>query len=204
MNVFVNCSEQALVHLSQKDEKLGEAITRIGVIERKVNPCLFSAMVGNIISQQISGKAADTIIARLIDKAGQINPRNIIDMSVEEIKSCGMSMRKAGYIHGIAKAADEGYFDNVSEMNDEDIVKHLIKLNGIGVWSAEMLLIFSLNRPDVLSFGDLGIRRGITILHGLKEEPNKKEFEIYRQMYSPYASTASLYFWQIAGEAAKS
>ena len=198
---FVHIGQAEVEHLTKKDKKLGEAIARIGPLERARTSDLFEAMVGNIIAQQISGKAAQTILGRLAERVGELVPFSILGMTVEDIQSCGMSMRKAGYIHSIAGAAHAGVLDGLQAMTDEEVTARLVALPGIGIWSAEMLLIFSLGRPDVVSFGDLGIRRGMQRLYGLKKEPTKAQFERYRKRYRPYGTVASLYLWYLAGEA---
>lgn len=187
-----------LDYLKKKDKKLGVAIDRIGMIERQVIPDLFTAVVNSIAGQQISNKALATVWKRMTDRF-EITPHDFASTTVEEIQQCGMSMRKAKYIKGFCDAVVQGDF-NISELHqlpDEEIVRRLSSLHGIGVWTAEMLMIFSLQRPDVVSGGDLAIRRGMMILYGHKELDRAK-FERYKKRYSPYGSVASLYLWEIA------
>jgi len=188
-------------YLKGKDKKLGAAIDRIGIINRRIIPDPFTALVSSIVSQQISSKAADTVWNRLLSLLGSVNPENINELGLPEIQSCGMSERKAGYIKGIAEAAISGEVDfgALDALSDEDIIKRLSSLRGVGVWTAEMLLIFSLCRPDVVSYKDLAIRRGMMNLYGLKELPEEK-FKRYRKRYSPYGSVASLYLWALSVE----
>ncbi len=115
------------------------------------------------------------------------------------MQKCGLSARKAEYIKGIADAVRCGEIDflRFGEMADEEIIHTLSSLRGIGVWTAEMLLIFSLCRPDVVSWGDRAIRRGMMNLYGLKKL-TKEQFERYRKRYSPYGSVASLYLWALS------
>lgn len=190
-----------LNYLKNQDKKLGEAITRIGFIEREVIPDLFTALVNSIVSQQISSKAAATVFNRIQERAGIISPQTIAALDLAEIQSCGLSMRKAGYIKGLAQAVEAGDLNlaALQELPDHEIIKHLSALNGIGKWTAEMLLIFSLQRPDVVSWGDLGIQRGMMNVYGLKSI-NKEQFAKYRKRYSPYGSVASFYLWAIARE----
>ena len=114
-------------------------------------------------------------------------------------------MRKAGYIKGIGEAVMQGQLkiDELPGLSDAEIIKRLSALHGVGVWTAEMLLIFSMQRPDVVSWGDLAIRRGMMNLYGL-QALDKAEFARYRQRYSPYGSVASLYLWRLAAETAAS
>lgn len=186
-------------HLKRRDRKLGRAIETIGIIERQVIPDLFTALVRSIVAQQISRKAADTVWRRLAATCLEITPESIARADVSAIQTCGLSMRKARYIKGIGEAAIGGELNlsELPEMPDDEIIKKLSSLPGIGVWTAEMLLIFSLGRPDVVSWRDLGIRRGMMRLYGLKEL-TKAQFDRYRKRYAPYGSVASLYLWALS------
>jgi DNA-3-methyladenine glycosylase II len=188
-----------LDYLKKKDKKLGQAIDRIGTIERKVIPDLFTALINSIVSQQISSKAAATVWNRMQEHFGAIMPLTIASATIEEIQQCGLSTRKAGYIKGIGETVVQGEL-NISEfpqLADSEIIKCLSSLHGVGVWTAEMLMIFSMQRPDVVSWGDLAIRRGMMNLYGLKEL-DKAKFERYKKRYSPYGSVASLYLWELS------
>lgn len=186
-------------YLKKKDKKLAEAINRIGMIVREVTRDLFTALISSIVAQQISSKAADTVWNRLVSKLGSITPEIIYNTSAEEIQQCGLTMKKAGYIKGIAEAVINGELkiEELDKLSNEEVIKCLSALNGIGVWTAEMLMIFSMQRPDVLSYGDLAIRRGIMMLYHHKTL-DKERFERYRKRYSPYGSVASLYLWAIS------
>ena len=129
------------------------------------------------------------------------SPAAISALPAEDIQKCGMSLRKAGYLKTAADAVISGELNlaDLPNMSDDEAIATLVKLPGIGVWTAEMLLIFSLQRPDVISFGDLGIKRGLGVLYGHKEIPCER-FERYRRRYSPHGSIASLYLWHLAGE----
>ena len=194
-NIFLY-GETELLYLRKKDKKLGMAIDRIGMIKRQVNPDVFSSLVESIISQQISSKAAATVCKKL-NGLSQMLPEKLYALDQNEIQACGMTMRKAGYIKGLAthyveKTID---FDSLELMSDGEIIEILTKIDGIGVWTVEMLLIFSLQRPDVVSYGDLAIRRGMMNLYGHKEI-KKERFLRYAKRYSPYGSVASLYLWE--------
>ena len=171
------------------------------MIEREVIPDPFTALVSSIVGQQISSKAADTVWNRLEALLETITPESIAKTEISEIQACGMSARKAGYIKGAAEAALSGQvdFNALHTLSDEEIIIKLSSLRGVGIWTAEMLLIFSLCRPDVVSFKDLAICRGMMNLYGLKELP-KEKFERYRKRYSPYGSVASLYLWALSVE----
>ncbi len=198
MEIF-QYGQKEIDYLSKKDKRLGAAIDRIGMIEREITPDPFEALVSSIVGQQISSKAADTVWRRLCNLLGSIVPESIAKADIHEIKGCGMSLKKAGYIKNIAEASISGEvdFNILSTFPDEEIIKKLSSLHGVGVWTAEMLLIFSLCRPDVVSYKDLAIRRGMMNLYDLKEL-KKADFEAYRKRYSPYGSVASLYLWALS------
>ena len=193
--------DEALAHLSKRDRKFAALIERMGRLERELTPDLFAALTGGIIAQQISGKAAVTVENRLLDKVKRITPESVAALSPEEIQSCGMSMKKARNILSAAEAVLAGTLPigRFPEMSDAEVVEQLSALPGIGVWTAEMLLIFSLGRQDVLSYGDFGIRQGIMRLYGHKVLPRER-FLRYRKRYSPYGSIAAFYLWELAGE----
>jgi len=198
MNIF-KYGQEEIEYLKRRDEKLGAAIDKIGMIERKVTPDPFTAIISSVISQQISTKAAETVRNRLSKMLENITPENIAQKELSEIQGCGMSERKAGYIKGIAEASISGKvdFNSLHILTDHEVIEKLSSLNGVGVWTAEMLLIFSLCRPDVVSYNDLAIRRGMMKLYNLKEL-SKEKFNRYRKRYSPYGSIASLYLWVLS------
>lgn len=198
MNYF-KYGQEEIEHLKRTDSILAEEIDRIGMVKRKVEPDIFIALISSIIGQQISTKAATTVRSRLTELVGEITPENIEGTSLEAIQECGMSLRKAGYIKGVAEAVISGemVLDDLCKLTDEEVKEELTSLKGIGEWTAEMLLISSLQRPDVLSYKDLGIRRGMMKLYGLPEL-TREDFEIYRNRYSPYGTIAAFYIWEIA------
>lgn len=198
---FVYGNEE-LEYLKSKDKKLSAAIERIGYIKREVNPDLFASLIKSIVGQQISTKAQLTIWQRMQDKFQPFTPEILGKVEPEEIQSCGISMRKASYISGITQAVlhKEIELESLKFKSDEEVIKELTKLKGIGVWTAEMLLTFSLQRPDVVSFGDLAIQRGMRMLYRHRAI-TPELFKRYSRRYSPYGTVASLYLWAIAGGA---
>lgn len=193
--------QKELDYLKKKDKKLGEAIERIGFIEREVIPDLFTALVNSIVAQQISMKAVDTIWGRMQERFGEITAENMAKQAAEDVQQCGMTMKKAVWIKNIADTVSGGELDlsELSQLPDEEVCRRLCSLNGIGLWTAEMLMTFSLQRKDVVSWGDLAIRRGMMKLYHHKKL-DKAKFERYRRRYSPYGTIASLYLWRISVE----
>jgi len=198
---FFQYDQDAIDHLKSRDSRLAKEIERIGRIEREIIPDLFPALIYCIVGQQISNKAAATVWIRMQDRFGEITPETVASRTEEEIQKCGLTMRKAGHIKNIASLVSAGdlRLDQLHSLSDEAIIQALVGLPGIGVWTAEMILIFCMQRPDILSWGDLAIRRGISVLHG-ETQLTKARFDDYKVLYTPYGSVASLYLWQIARE----
>ncbi|WP_297022000.1 DNA-3-methyladenine glycosylase [uncultured Dialister sp.] len=189
-------------HLKSRDKRLGEAIDRIGHIYRKVDPDLFSSVIHHIIGQQISTAAQETIWKRLTDKVGTVDADTLLSMSREELQSIGTTFKKVDYMKDFAEKVKTGAFaiDALDSMSDEEVIKQLSSLKGIGQWTAEMIMTFSMQRPDIVSYGDLAIHRGMRMLYRHRKIDVLK-FRRYRKRYSPYGSVASLYLWSIAGGA---
>ena len=158
---------------------------------------LFPALVESIVSQQLAVRAAAAIFARVEALLGEITAENLMAADPEKLRQCGLSQRKIEYLRGIALAEREKLdFDSLAARPDAEVIAELTRLKGVGVWTAEMLLIFALGRPDVVSYSDLGIRNGIKLLYGL-DTLTEEEFAVYRRRYSPYGTLASLCLWEI-------
>ncbi len=195
--------EKEIEYLKSRDKRLASAIERIGFIRREIHPDLFSCVVRNIAGQQVSGSAAQAIWRRLRDcLKGDVSPLAIVSTDASALRTCGLSMRKVEYVKDFAAKVASGEFDidALSGLPDAEVIAALSSLKGIGTWTAEMLLLFSLGRPDVLSFGDFGIQRGMRMVYRHRKI-TKQLFEKYRRRLSPYGSVASLYFWEVAGGA---
>jgi 3-methyladenine DNA glycosylase/8-oxoguanine DNA glycosylase len=193
--------EKETLYLKHVDPLLGDAIDRIGKIERVIIPDIFPALVFAVIGQQISLKAARTIWGRMQERFEKITPEYMANVSQEDIRLCGMQSTKAGYIKGIAETIAKGEFDlnEIYKLSDKEAIKKLSSLNGIGVWTAEMLLLNCLERPNIISYGDIAIRRGIMKLYSLTEL-SKEQFAGYKNRYTPYGSVASIYLWRVSYE----
>lgn len=188
--------------LKARDPILGAAMAEIGHIRRAVIPDLFMALANSIVGQQISTKAQATIWRRMQESFSPLNPERIGATPAEELQACGISMRKALYIKEAAIAALDGSLDltRLKSMSDAEVCDCLRSLRGVGVWTAEMLMIFSLQRQDILSWDDLAIHRGLRMLYRHRKI-TPALFAKYKRRYSPYASIASLYLWAISGGA---
>ena len=194
--------EKEISYLKSKDAKLAEVIDTLGFVEREIDTDLFSAVVHHIIGQQISTKAQATIWQRMQDALGQVNAETILSAGVSNLLALGISFRKAEYITDFARKVHTGEFDieAVNQMSDADAISALSSLKGIGVWTAEMILLFCMQRPDIFSYDDLAIQRGLRMVYHHRRI-DRKLFEKYRRRFSPYCSVASLYLWAVSGGA---
>ena len=188
--------------LKSNDKKLAEVIDKIGMIKRGVNPDLFSALINAIVGQQISTKAQKTIWKRMQTALIDINPESILSLSDTELQSLGLSFRKVEYIKNIAEKVHTRALDlsKLQFLTNDEVCSELSKLKGIGIWTAEMIMLFSMQRKNIVSFGDLAIVRGMRMLYHHREITPEK-FAKYKRRYSPNGSLASLYLWAIASGA---
>lgn len=199
---YLNYGERETSYLKRKDKRLGRVIDRIGHIDWPIHDNLFTSLVFHIVGQQLSGKVTQKIWHRMEATLGSIEPRTLAAIDPAELRPTGMSLRKACYITELAQKAESGELDlpNLTAMNDRNVIDTLCRLRGVGPWTAEMLLLSSLGRPDILSYNDYGILRGMRMVYG-HESIDRARFERYRRRLSPYGSVASLYFWAVAGGA---
>ena len=200
--MYFEYGETEISYLRKKDKKFAEVIDQIGFIKRETDVDLFSSVIHHIIGQQISTKAQATIWQRMSDDLGSVNAETILSADITKLKSFGITFRKAEYITDFAKKVHSGEFNlqAISEMSDQEAIKELSSLKGIGVWTAEMILLFCLQRPDIFSYDDLAIQRGLRMVYHHRKI-DRKLFEKYRRRFSPYCSVASLYLWAVAGGA---
>ena len=200
--MYFNYGETETAYLSCADSRMQAVIDRVGHINRPVDTDLFSSVIHHIIGQQISTKAQATIWQRMQERLGTVDPDHILKAGIPELQTLGMTFRKAEYITEFAEKVHTGAFDlnAVERMNDEDAIRELSSLKGIGVWTAEMILLFCMQRPDILSFHDLAIQRGLRMVYHHRSI-DRKLFEKYRRRFHPYCSVASLYLWAVSGGA---
>ena len=200
--MYFHYGETEIEYLKQKDPKMGEVIQRVGHIDREVDPDLFSAVVHHIVGQQISTKAQTTIWQRMREALGVVNADTVLEAGEEGLQKFGISFRKAEYITDFARKIRAGIFDleGIWRMPDEEAIREFSALKGVGVCTAEMILLFCMQRPDIFSFDDLALQRGLRMVYHHRKI-DRKLFEKYRRRFSPYGSVASLYLWAVAGGA---
>lgn len=202
MEQFFTYGEQEIAYLKSRDKRLGEVIDKVGMVKRRVIPDLFAALVHSIVGQQISTKAHETIWRKMTGAFGEVTPEKVLGLSPEELQAFGITFKKVDYIRSAARKIASGEFDihALRTMSDAEVCAKLSELDGIGVWTAEMLMLHSLQRPDVLSFGDLAVQRGLRMLYHHRKI-TRPLFEKYRRRYSPYGSVACIYLWAVSAGA---
>lgn len=199
----------AIEHLRASDGALARVIDGIGPfgMNRARKPSIFTALVEAIVYQQLTGKAAAAIFARLcaLFPGAQSGPAadQILAATDEELRGVGLSRSKILSLRDLARRAANGEIPTPSEicrMDDEAVIDHLTAIRGIGRWTAEMLLIFHLGRPDVLPVDDYGVRKGFAIAYG-RDLPSPKELAAYGARWKPYRTVASWYLWRVVEQA---
>jgi len=203
-------NQVALKHLLQADKALARIIEKVGPCplapRRGVQP--YQALVKAVTYQQLNGTAAETIFRRflaLFPETKFPEPKLVIAATDERLRSAGLSRAKTAAIKDIAVKTIEGIVPTrraIARMSDVEIVERLTTIRGVGPWTVEMLLMFTLGRPDVLPATDYGVRSGFALVYGLKELPLPKDVLAHGERWRPYRSVASWYFWR-ALEAAK-
>ena len=187
--------DKAKKELSAKDPILSELIEQYEDLELISRGDLFYTLIRSIIGQQISVKAASTVWSRLSEKVGEIIPENILSRSIDELRNCGLSGKKVEYIRGISESWNDYSNYEWEKMDDEQIVKKLIQLRGVGRWTAEMILIFTLLRPDIFPIGDIGMIRGIEKTYNSGEKMSIEEIYKISEKWKPWRTVACCYMW---------
>ena len=193
---------KVLSHFRKVDPILASAAEKMGKVELKWRQAedFFAALCGAIVGQQLSDKVAEIIYARLEKLGkGKLSPDIILKLSDQKLRDTGVSWSKVKFIKNLAEKVKSRKIElkKLTELEDELVITELVKLHGIGPWTAEMFLMFSLGREDVFSYGDLGLRRAIQKLYGFKKEPTKKQIEKIAGKWSPYRTYACLVLWKI-------
>src|SRR5260370_866735 len=194
----------APAYLSDIDPIMARAIARVGPCTLEPNPNVFEALIDAIISQQISVKAADAIMARLraalpAESAASITPQVLLPLEHDALRAVGLSTPKARYVRDLTERVISGQLnlERLVELDDERVIEELIAVKGIGRWTAEMILIFSLGRPDVLPVDDLGLLEGVREAYGLEARPTAKEVRERGEIWRPYRTFATWYMWGV-------
>lgn len=202
-------SAKARKHLAAADPTMGALVERVGKIDlstrlrrrKEERPAdAYGALLRAIVGQQLSTKAARTIYLRVLDLFGGAtpSPEQLLAAREQDLRAAGLSGRKTEYIRDLAAhvLGGELELDRLDQLSDEEVIEEIVAVRGLGRWTAEMFLLFHLERPDVLSGGDLGIRKAIQIEYDLAEMPTPTRVLEIGEPWRPYRSLASLYLWE--------
>lgn len=191
---------KALNHFKKSDPILYEIAKEIVINQKEKSQNYFIDLVESIISQQLSIKAADTIFNRFQNLFinEKITPEQTLKIDDQKMRNCGISFSKIRYIKGIAEAIINQTIDlnKLDEMTDDEVITELTKLKGVGKWTAEMFLMFSLSREDIFSTGDLGLQNAVIKVYGLKKKPTEKQLLKISKKWSPHRTYASRILWK--------
>lgn len=191
-----------LTHLRQADRVISQLIDEVGpyVVRDPVDP--YEALVRTIMFQQLTGQAATTILNRLLALTGSPGryptAAELLATSDDEFRSAGVSRQKASYLRDLADSIERGLidFNSLPEVSDADVIDRLTAVKGVGLWTAQMFLMFQLQRLDVLPVGDVGVRRGMEIAYGLGGPPSTQQALTLGEVWAPYRTIGSWYMWR--------
>lgn len=194
-----DANKVAITHLRRSDPVMRSLIGRVGPFRMRTDRNRFRMIAYSIISQQLSVKAAGTIRARLLALAGDgLAPERILKLKLDELRGVGLSRNKAAFLHDLCAATCDGRLSlsTIGRKDDEAVIAELTQVKGVGRWTAQMFLMFSLGRPDVLPVGDLGLRAAMCNLYGLAELPDEATAHEIGAKWRPFATAASWYCWR--------
>jgi DNA-3-methyladenine glycosylase II len=191
--------KRAVAHLKKSDPILRAIIERVGPCRMEFGPPEFHSLAESIVYQQLNGKAAVVIFNRFTALAGDpVTPKGILRMTDEQMRGVGLSKQKASYLRDMAQRAERGDLDfsKLHTFSDDEVIKHLTQVKGVGVWTAHMFLMFTLQRPDILPTGDYGIQSAMQKAYKKRKLPNPKQMEKLAMAWAPYRSVACWYLWR--------
>jgi DNA-3-methyladenine glycosylase II len=190
---------KAIHHLKKSDPVLAAIIERVGPCRMEFGPPEFHSLAEAIVYQQLNGKAAVTIFKRFAALAGEpVAPEGILKLTDAQLRSVGLSKQKSSYLKDMASRAARGELDftRLPAMSDDDVIKHLTQVKGVGVWTAHMFLMFTLRRPNVLPTGDYGIQMAIRKHYKKRKMPKPEVMAKIAKSWEPYRSVACWYLWR--------
>jgi DNA-3-methyladenine glycosylase II len=198
--------DEARAALAASDPAMAELIERLGERSAETRrrgmpkPDAYGALLRAIVGQQLSAKAARTIYERVLAlfDGKTPSPEQLLAVPEDDLRGAGLSGRKVSYIRDLASHVISGELelDRLEELDDEEVIEEIVAVRGLGRWSAEMFLIFHLERPDVLAGGDLGIRKAVQLIHDLEEMPSPEQVLEIGERWRPHRSLASIYLWE--------
>jgi DNA-3-methyladenine glycosylase II len=191
--------KRAIDHLKKCDPVLRELIERVGPCRMEYGPPEFHSLAEAIVYQQLNGKAALTIFNRFADLTGRpVTPEGVLRLTDQQMREVGLSKQKTSYLQGMAKRVLSGElnFSKLHEQSDEEVIRHLTQVKGVGTWTAQMFLMFTLKRPNVLPTGDFGVQAAIKKHYKKRKLPKPLVMERIARPWEPYRSIACWYLWR--------
>jgi DNA-3-methyladenine glycosylase II len=191
--------KHAIAHLKKADPVLGGLIAKVGAYQLTTREPNFETLCRSIVYQQVSGKAAASIFARLAKAVGRrFSARALLSLTPAELRACGLSQQKASYVRDLAQRVVSRQLDfrKLRALSDEEVIERLTEVKGVGVWTAQMFLIFALERPNVLPILDLGVRNAVSKAYGLETHPKPADLARIAEPWHPYCSVATWYLWR--------
>lgn len=190
---------KAILHLKKSDPVMRAIIEQVGPCKMQFGEPKFHSLAEAIVYQQLNGKAAVTIFKRFAALAGDpLTPAGILKLKPEQMRSAGLSKQKTSYLFDMAERANRGQLDfsRLPDLSDDEVVAHLTQVKGVGVWTAQMFLMFTLRRPNILPTGDFGVRTAIKKHYNKRNLPKPEQMEKIAKPWEPYRSIACWYLWQ--------
>ncbi len=185
--------------LKSSDSVFNKLIEKYGLLETHSSFDLFSSFVFHFIGQMLSNKVADVLWTRFVNLVGEVEPHNILNVPDDKIRNIGISRAKIEFIKSFCNDIinKKIVLDSLNSLSDDELIRTLTKIKGVGEWTAEMIALFSLGRENIFSFKDVALKRGIMKCHPNFKTLSKTRFKKLRKLYSPYCSYASLYFYKV-------
>ena len=190
---------KAINHLRKSDPVLAAIIESVGVCRMEFGEPTFHALAEAILYQQLNGKAAATIMKRFSELAGDpLTPKGILKLTDEQMRGVGLSRQKTSYLRDLAEKTQSGLlnFERLADMSEEEVIAHLTQVKGVGVWTAHMFLMFTLQRPDILPTGDYGVQAAIKKHYKKRKWPKPEIMTKIARPWAPYRSIACWYLWR--------
>lgn len=193
---MINYGSKEMNYISEKNPVMSALVNHYGKLEMGRVSDIYLSLVLHIISQMLANSVSDVLIKRFINLVGDITPENVLAVSVDEIRECGISRKKAEYIIALSNSVLDGLYDFslLDGMSDNEAIKYLMQIKGVGKWTAEMIVEFTMGRLNIFSYDDVALQNGIKKAHGFKTL-SKRRLEGLRKKYSPYCSVASVYYY---------
>lgn len=192
--------QMGIDHVRKSDSQIGSLVANHGTIAFKPRGLVFRSLVDSIISQQLNGSVADLITSRVnaLFHPKRLTPEGLLRISSSKLRRAGVSPQKVGYLKDLSARTVDGRLDltRLKDKADEEVIEELDEVKGVGPWTAQMVLMFSLGRPDVLPVDDYGIKKAIRAVYGLRDLPGHSEIEAIAKPWHPYSTVACLYLWR--------